>query len=182
MRLSTITKNSRNAFWRLPDSPFEFLLKLDEERIRSQFELASDINDFDSFLEKNRTQAFIVIQDDTILYENYFNGASRDSIVTSFSTAKSFTSTLIGIAISEGHINSVDDPITDYLPELAERDPAFTNITIRDLLMMSSGIKYSEPPDNATTYYYPDLRQLALERIKSLVSPVKFSITTTFIP
>ena len=125
------------------------------------------MDDFDAFLAKNRTQAFIVIQDDAILYEQYFNGASRDSIVTSFSTAKSFTSTLIGIAISEGYIHSVDDPITDYLPELAERDPAFANITIRDLLMMSSGIKYVEFPfvngDDAKTYYYPDLRQLALE-------------------
>jgi len=144
-------------------SPFEFSLNLDEERVRTQFELASDIDDFESFLIDNRTQAFIVIQDDAILYENYFNGASRDTIVTSFSTAKSFTSALVGIAISEGRIHSVDDPITGYLPELAERDPAFGNITIRDLLMMSSGIKYAEPPDDAKTYYWPDLQQLVLE-------------------
>lgn len=148
-------------------SPFTFSLNLDEDRIREQFEAVSDIDDFDAFLTKNRTQAFIVIQDDAILYEKYFNGSSRDSIVTSFSTAKSFASTLIGIAISEGYIHSVDDPITDYLPELAERDPAFANITIRNLLMMSSGIKYVEFPyvngDDAKTYYYPDLRQLALD-------------------
>ena len=120
-----------------------------------------------SFLEKHRTQAFIVIRDDAILYEKYFNGAHRDSIVTSFSIAKSFTSALIGIAISEGYIHSVNDPITDYLPELAERDIAFKNITIRDLLRMSSGIKYTEFPfvngDDAKTYYFPNLRQLALE-------------------
>ena len=149
------------------NSPFEFSLNPDEARIRTQFEAAAGIDDFDAFLEKKRTQAFIVIQDDAILYEQYFNGAGRDSIVTSFSTAKSFTSALIGIAISEGHIQSVNDPITDYLPELAERDPAFANITIRDLLMMSSGIKYTEFPfvngDDAKTYYYPNLRQLALE-------------------
>ena len=147
--------------------PFEFFPNPDEARIRTQFETAAGIDDFDAFLEDKRTQAFIVIQDDAILYEQYFNGAGRDSIVTSFSTAKSFTSTLIGIAISEGYIHSVDDPITDYLPELAERDPAFAEITIRDLLMMSSGIKYTEFPfvngDDAKTYYYPNLRQLALE-------------------
>ncbi len=73
--------------------------------------------------------------------------------------------------ISEGYISSVNDPISEYLPELAERDPAFSNITIRDLLMMSSGIKYSGPPDNATTYYYPDLRQLALEKTKIIDPP-----------
>jgi CubicO group peptidase (beta-lactamase class C family) len=149
------------------DTPFELPLALDEERVRTQFEVAPDIDDFDSFLADNRTQAFIVIQDDAIIYEQYFNGASRDSIVTSFSTAKSFASALIGIAISEGHIQSVDDSITDYLPELLDRDPAFGNITIRDLLMMSSGIRYHEFPfvngDDAKTYYYPDLRKLALE-------------------
>ena len=148
------------------DSPFEFSLNLDEDHVRTQFELFAGIDDFDSFLAKKRTQAFIVIQDDAIIYEQYFNGTSRDTIVTSFSTAKSFASTLIGIAISEGYNNSVNDSITDYLPELAERDPAFKNITIRDLLMMSSGIKYEEFPfvngDDAKTYYYPDLRQLAL--------------------
>lgn len=148
-------------------SPFEFSLNLDEERIRTQFEAISGIDDFDLFLEKNRTQAFIVIQDDVILYEQYFNGASRDTIVTSFSTAKSFTSALVGIAISEEHIHSVNDPITDYLPELLDRDPAFARIAIRDLLMMSSGIRYKEFPfvngDDAKTYYSPNLRQLALE-------------------
>ncbi|HET6444840.1 MAG TPA: serine hydrolase [candidate division Zixibacteria bacterium] len=159
----------------IADSPFEFSLNLDEERIRTSFEDVSGMDDFDSFLEDKRTQAFIVIQDDAILYEKYFNGASRDSIVTSFSTAKSFTSALIGIAISEGHINSVDDPITDYLPELAQRDSTFANITIRDLLMMSAGIKYSEFPfvngDDAKTYYYPDLRQLALEETRIIGAP-----------
>ena len=149
------------------ETPFHFALQLDEEHVRTQFEAVSDFDDFNSFLAENRTQAFIVIQDDAIIYEQYFNGANRDSIVTSFSTAKSFTSALIGIAISEGHIQSVNDPITDYLPELLDRDPAFANITIRELLMMSSGIKYTEFPfvngDDAKTYYFPDLRQLALE-------------------
>ena len=154
-----------------PGDPFEFSINLEEDRVRTQFETVGGIEDFDLFLEKNRTQAFLVIQDDAILYEQYFNGAQRDSIVTSFSTAKSFTSALIGIAIAEGHIHSVNDPITDYLPELEERDPAFSQITIRDLLMMSSGIKYSEPPDNATTYYYPDLRSLALATTRIIDSP-----------
>ena len=79
-----------------PDSRFEFPLALDEDRVRTQFEADSAIDDFDSFLADNRTQAFIVIQDDAIIYEQYFNGASRDSIVTSYSVAKSFTSALIG--------------------------------------------------------------------------------------
>jgi CubicO group peptidase (beta-lactamase class C family) len=150
---------------------FEFSLRLEEDRVRAQFEAVGGMDDFDRFLEENRTQAFLVIQDDAILYEQYFNGTQRESIVTSFSTAKSFTSALIGIAIAEGRIQSVNDPITEYLPELKERDPAFAEISIRDLLMMSSGIRYSEPPDNATTYYYPDLRSLALETTRIIDAP-----------
>src|SRR3972149_1667102 len=52
----------------ISDSPFEFSLNLDEERIRTRFEAVSDIDDFDSYLAKKRTQAFIVIRDDAILY------------------------------------------------------------------------------------------------------------------
>ena len=79
------------------------------------------------------------------------------------------------IAISEGYIHSVDDPITEYLPELAERDPAFKNVTIRNLLMMSADIKYDDFPffngDDVKTYYYPDLRELALEDTQIVGSP-----------
>jgi CubicO group peptidase (beta-lactamase class C family) len=126
-------------------------------------------------LKGNQTQAFIVIQDDTILYEKYFSGATRDTIVTSFSCAKQWDSALIGAAIDDGYIQSVDDSITDYLPELAERDPAFSDITIYDLLRMSSSIEYDGlgglEGDDSKTYYYPDLRKLALEETIVVDSP-----------
>jgi CubicO group peptidase (beta-lactamase class C family) len=106
-----------------------------------------------------------------------FNDTQRDTIVESFSVAKSFTSALVGIAIDEGYIDSVDDPITDYLPELAIRDPRFENITIRDLLLMSSGLEYKEfrlpglNGDDPLTSYYPDQRQIALENTKVVDAP-----------
>jgi CubicO group peptidase (beta-lactamase class C family) len=125
---------------------------------------------FDEFLEMTGTTAFIAIHDDTILYENYFNDFQRESIVTSFSSAKSINSALIGIAIDEGFINSVDDPVVDYIPELRGR--GLDELTIEHLLDMSSGILYLEDEnmfpllapfsDDAKTYYYPDLRGLAL--------------------
>ena len=121
---------------------------------------------FDKFLASTRTTAFIVIKDDKILYEKYFNGYQRDSIGTSFSIAKSITSALIGIAIDEGLIASIDDPITKYIPELKERDTRFGNITIKNLLTMSSGLRYVEEglpwSDDTTTYYDTELRSLAL--------------------
>jgi CubicO group peptidase (beta-lactamase class C family) len=125
--------------------------------------------DFDSFLKNTGTTSFIVIQDDTILYEKYFNGYSRDSIVTSFSIAKSIDSALIGIAIDEGYLKSVDDMVIPYVPELKGR--GLNDMTIRHLLNMSSGIQYREEDqffpfaaymsDDAKTYYFPDLRQVA---------------------
>jgi len=113
-------------------------------RVEALLTQLSGTKDWDSFMETNGTQAFIVIQDGKILYENYYNDTQRDSIVTSFSVAKSFDSALIGKAIEEGYINSVDDPITTYIPELAERDPKFNEITIRHLLLMASGLEYIE--------------------------------------
>jgi CubicO group peptidase (beta-lactamase class C family) len=94
---------------------------------------------FDRFLASTGTTAFIVIKDDKILYEKYL-GYQRDSINNSSSMAKYITSALIGIAIDEGLIASVDDPITKYIPELKQKDPRFNNITIKNLLTMSSGL------------------------------------------
>jgi len=147
---------------------FYFEEAIGEQRVKGLFEDIIEVDDFDAFLENENTQAFIVIQDDQILYENYLNGTQRDSLVTSFSVAKSFASALIGIAIEERYINSVNDPITDYLPELADRDSRFNEITIRHLLLMASGLDYQENRwallngDDPLTSYYPDQRKAAL--------------------
>ena len=122
--------------------------------------------DLDTFLEETGTTAFIVLQNDLILTQRYFNGSSREATQTSFSAAKSFVSTLVWIAIEEGHIGSLDNPVTDYIPELLDADPRMSEITIRNLVSMSSGLKYSEAglpwTDDARTYYAPDLRAAAL--------------------
>jgi CubicO group peptidase (beta-lactamase class C family) len=121
----------------------------------------------EKFLEDTDTTAFLVIRDDKLLYEGYFNGYDRESTQTSFSVAKSFVSALVGIAIEEGYIGSVEDPITKYVPEL--EGPEMDKITIRHLLTMSSGLRYSGEGggggplgDDARTYYDPNLRELAL--------------------
>jgi CubicO group peptidase (beta-lactamase class C family) len=125
----------------------------------------------DDELAATGTTAFLVAHGDRLLYERYFNGAERESIQTSFSVAKSFVSALVGIAIAEGRITSVEDPVTRYLPELRERDPRFDRITIRHLLTMSSGLRYEEGgmpwnADDTLTYYAPDLRALALKGVR----------------
>jgi CubicO group peptidase (beta-lactamase class C family) len=156
------------------DSAFHFIEAPEDDRVRSLLEDDPRIADLEEFLESTKTQAFIVIQNDRILYERYFNDMQRDSIVTSFSVAKSFDSALIGIAIQEGWIGSVNDPITDYIPELLDRDPHFSRITIRDLLLMSSGLRYVERlpfGDDVRTYIHPDLRSQALTQTEIIDPP-----------
>ncbi len=149
-------------------APFFFTENLDEPYLHRVFREAASIDDLDEMLRNTRTQAFIVIKNDTVIYEKYFTNAERNSIVTSFSVAKSFASALVGKAIEDGYITSVDDPITYYVPKLIERDHRFSNITIRHLITMSSGIKYREYPfgDDAKTYYYTDMRELAFEHTR----------------
>jgi CubicO group peptidase (beta-lactamase class C family) len=128
---------------------------------------------FNDFLRQTHTLAFVVVHDDRVVYEHYLGGATRESLETSFSVAKSFVSTLVGIAIDEGLIGSVNDRISKYLPELAKRDPRFRRIRLRDLLTMSSGIHYEEGGgfpwpfgDDTYTYYGADLRHIALTRTR----------------
>jgi CubicO group peptidase (beta-lactamase class C family) len=111
---------------------------------------------FDKYLEDNKTVAFLIIKNDTIQYEKYFKGYDKQSIVPSFSVAKSVLSILIGCAIDEGLIKSVDEPITNYIPELTKN--GFDSVTIKHLLQMTSGLKFNEsyinPFGDAASFYY----------------------------
>jgi CubicO group peptidase (beta-lactamase class C family) len=130
--------------------------------------------DLGRFLGSTGTTAFIVIRDDAVLYERYFNGDTRSSIQTSFSVAKSYLSALVGIASDEGLLN-IDDPITEHIPELLDRDRRFSRITIEDLISMASGLRYEENSlpwgDDAQTYYSADLPELALEDTEIVEPP-----------
>jgi CubicO group peptidase (beta-lactamase class C family) len=157
--------------------PRPFAVALDEDRVEDVLATALGVGDLDQLLAETQTQSLIVVVDDDVAFERYANGWARDSMVTSFSVAKSFVSTLVGIAIAEGAIGSLDDPITGYLPELAQRDRRFEEITIRHLLMMSSGLDYQESGsflfngDDPLTTYHPDQRRLALTNTRIVASP-----------
>ncbi len=103
----------------------------------------------DTNLANSNTFSFLVIRNDTILYENYWEGVNQTTLLPSFSVSKSFISTLIAIAWKEGYIKHLYEPITHYIPELLKRDQRFANITIQHLLDMRSGIKSDE------NYYNP---------------------------
>ena len=86
---------------------------------------AIGFSDMQSALKKTRTQALIVVQGEKILLEEYGKNYDHDSIVTSFSVAKSVNSAMVGTLIESGKIKSEDEPITNYIPELLERDARF---------------------------------------------------------
>jgi CubicO group peptidase (beta-lactamase class C family) len=116
----------------------------------------SESTDLSRFLEVQKTLAFLILRNDTLIYEKYFKGYSRNSVIPSFSVSKSFVSALVGIAISEGAIRDIHQPVTDYLPEM--KDPGFQHVTLEDLLTMRSGIKFNEgyknPFGEAAKFYY----------------------------
>lgn len=128
---------------------------------------------FEQYLEDNKTVAFLIIQNDTIQYEKYWGKITESSIVPSFSMAKSFTSILIGCAIDDKLIQSVHEPITNYIPELKEN--GFDNVTIEHLLQMTSGLKFNEsygnPFGDAATFYYGTNLRKAISKMKLDVEP-----------
>lgn len=127
----------------------------------------------DFILENNKTVAFLIIKNDTIQYENYFAGYTKESIIPSFSMAKSVTSILVGCAIDEGLIMSVDEPITNYIPELTKN--GFEKVTIKHLLQMTSGIKFNEsyynPFGEAASFYYGRNLRKQMSRMKLKTTP-----------
>lgn len=132
------------------------------------------INDLDHFLMRTQTTSFIIVHDDKIIYEKYFNGADRSFMAPAFSMTKSFISALIGIAIDKKQINSVGDPITNYLPELLARDKRFARITIKDLLSMSTGIRaIQDAPyyDETVAYWTPELKNVLLNTLVIIEPP-----------
>ncbi|UCD40849.1 MAG: serine hydrolase, partial [Chloroflexota bacterium] len=145
------------------DQPYIFATE--ESEIFDNFTI--DNTQIETYLEESNTTAFIVLHNDTLLYEGYFNGSNREAIQASLSVAKSFSSTLVGIAIDEGFISNLDEPVTAYIPELLERDQRFGNITLRHLIMMSSGIRFEREgtnpfSDDFITSHSPDLRRAVL--------------------
>jgi CubicO group peptidase (beta-lactamase class C family) len=135
--------------------------------------------DISDSLRKNLTEietvALLIIKNDSLLFEEYWDGYSDSSYSNSFSMAKSYVSALTGIALKEGNIKNLDQPICDYLPEFCEGDKK--KITIRHLLMMSSGLNWEEgysSPFSPTTeaYYGTDLKGL-MDRLQPIEAPGK---------
>lgn len=143
---STISKAKETFEWK----------KAKESGILSEKDLA--------YLEKYQTSSYLVIQNDEIIFEKYWGDHNIETVSNSFSAAKTLVALLIGIAVEEGKIKSIDDFVGNYLPEFQKDGKEI--ITIRDLLLMSSGLDWEESgknplSENAESYYGNNLYRLA---------------------
>jgi CubicO group peptidase (beta-lactamase class C family) len=93
-------------------------------------------------MAETKTAGIMVLEDGKVRFEAYGLGLTPEDRWTSFSVAKSFTSTLLGAAVKDGHIASLDDPVTRYIPGLA--GSAYEGVTVRQLATMTSGVKWNE--------------------------------------
>jgi CubicO group peptidase (beta-lactamase class C family) len=99
----------------------------------------------EDFAERTYTNAMLIIKDDKIVFERYLNQTNEDTHFISMSSAKSITSILVGMAIADGAISSVNDPIVKYIPEL--KNSGYADVTVRQALMMRSGCNWDERYD-----------------------------------
>lgn len=126
-------------------------------------------------LEDYKSVAFLIIKDDSIVHEQYWDGYSGSSLSNSFSMAKSIIAMLVGVAIDEGKIKNIDEPVADFIPEFKETPK--NKITIKHLLMMSSGLDWNEGYSSLTSqvteaYYGKDLYK-QVTSLKAIEEPGK---------
>lgn len=124
-------------------------------------------------MDELQTSSFLLIQNDSIVYEKYWGEHTKETVSNSFSAAKTFVALLIGAAIKDGKIKSLDDKVSQYIPSFKEGKKQ--NISIRHLLMMASGLDWEESgknplSENAESYYGTDLWGL-VNRQQAITKP-----------
>lgn len=129
------------AHMKASTAPFQFPEGALTELPRN-YKFCDQIRSTDDFIESTDTSALLVLKDGSVRLEQYFLNGGRDVQWMSFSVGKSFISALIGIAIEEGCIHSIEDPITRYVPALT--GSAYDGVRIKDVMQMSSGARWNE--------------------------------------
>lgn len=137
--------------------PEEYLFQGEKKKIRE-------------WLKKVETTGLLVLRDDTILFEKYYLGHSESKQHISWSVAKSFISALLGIAHHEGYIDSIEDPVTKYLPYLT--GTGYDNVSIKDVLQMSSGVRFNEDYGD----FHSDINRMG--RVFALNTPMDEFVAT----
>ncbi len=146
---ASISNNFRNAKDIFPtttvtkaDSPYQFAKREKRFLLPNTFQYGDSAVNTQSYLDYTLTDALLIIRHDSIYYEYYSNGFTANDPHISWSMSKSVVSALFGIAISEGKIKSIEETVTDYLPEFKET--GYDGVRIKDVLQMSSGVGFNE--------------------------------------
>ena len=135
--------------------------------IHESYNKANVPNELADYHKEKKTVAFLIFKNDSIFHENYFEGYDLDSKSNSFSMVKSMVSAMLGKAIEEGYIKSLDQLVQDFIPEL--KGPYASQVTVGDLSSMASGLKWTEKyysPFSVTSasYFVDDLNGLILDQ------------------
>jgi len=127
--------------WELPHGT-----PIDPDKVKYAFK--DQNRTLSQYLEKSRTTALLVIKDGKIVFEKYQYDRKPDQRFLSFSMAKTVTAILVGIALEDGLIRSLDDTAASYVPQL--RDSAYGKATLRQLLTMTSGARWDDAPTGSS--------------------------------
>jgi CubicO group peptidase (beta-lactamase class C family) len=130
----------RTDWVRKPDAVYP--LKEPVSEFSLKYSLHGSQYSLGDYLQRNYVTGFLVLHEDQIIFEKYLHGADRNSRFVSQSVGKSIASILVGVAISDGKIHSIDDPVDKYLPYLGSS--GYRGVTIKNLLEMATGVDYSE--------------------------------------
>ncbi|NNC37173.1 MAG: serine hydrolase [Hyphomonadaceae bacterium] len=126
----------------LPISGEKHIWPVDLQRLPGTFVYRGESESIEDVMLDTKTTAMVVVKDGTIVYEDYFLGTGAEDTRISWSMSKSFVSALIGVALKEGAIKSLDDQVTDYVPLL--KGSAYEGATLRNVLNMASGVEFNE--------------------------------------
>ena len=133
--------------------------------LHKQYNTIDESNKLNELNDKRKTKSFLVIKNDSILFEKYYDGHKQTDISNSFSVAKSIVTSMLGKAIMEGKIKSLDQPVSDFFKEY--KNGLASELTVGDLASMSSGMKWNEKYYSvinitSESYFTDDLRSVIL--------------------
>ena len=126
----------------IPSSEKPYIFNKKPYNLPETYFFEGEERSFQEDLDHFKTDGLIVLHNGDMLYENYWNGNSASSKHIAFSVSKSFLSALIGIAVGDGLIDSIEDPVTKYIPDF--NGTGYEGVRIKDILQMSSGVKFNE--------------------------------------
>ena len=127
---------------RVKKSPQPFTFEYGDFQLPAEFHYKGETLNTRQFIEDTGTTGLLVLHKDRIVFEEYRLGQTPQTTSISWSVGKSFVSALFGIALHEGYIDSIEQAVTDYVPEL--KGSGYDGVRIKDVLQMSSGVKFNE--------------------------------------